>query len=48
MFLEDAKAGKTFYPAKPTVPKPEEEEQPAADAAAPQGGQPAAQAVPTK
>jgi len=24
MFLKDAAAGKTFYPAKPTVPKPEE------------------------
>jgi len=24
MFLKDSAAGKTFYPAKPTVPKPEE------------------------
>jgi hypothetical protein len=29
-FLEDAKAGKTFYPAKPTEPKPEQPDQPAA------------------
>ena len=29
-FLEDAKAGKTFYPAKPTEPKPETADQPAA------------------
>jgi len=24
MFLKDSAAGKAFYPAKPTVPKPEE------------------------
>src|SRR5579863_5356527 len=29
-FLEDAKAGKTFYPAKPTEPKPETADAPAA------------------
>jgi hypothetical protein len=43
-FLEDAKAGKTFYPAKPSEPKPEVPDQPAAAPGAAPGqapGQPA-------
>jgi hypothetical protein len=46
-FLEDAKAGKTFYPGKPTEPKPEVPDQPAAAPGAAPGqapGQSAGQA----
>jgi hypothetical protein len=37
-FLEDAKAGKTFYPGKPTEPKPEQPETPVAAPGAPADG----------
>jgi hypothetical protein len=39
-FLEDAKAGKTFYPGKPSEPKPETLDQPAAPAGAAPGAAP--------
>jgi len=40
--LEDAKAGKTFYPAKPTEPKPETVDQPAGAAPGTPAAAPAA------
>jgi hypothetical protein len=47
-FLADAQAGKTFYPAKPTEPKPETADTPAAAPGAPgaPGTPPAAGAAP--
>jgi hypothetical protein len=38
LFLADQAAGKTFYPGKPTEPKPEEPATPAAAPGAPEAG----------